>query len=155
MFWLRSRICHVAPPSSERYSALSGGTASMTAYTTLGFDGATVTATRPQGFFGRPLPLASSSCVHVAPPSVDLNRPLPLGASGPSPPERNVQPLRRKSHMPAYSALGFLESIEIIEQPVDAFAPDRKSTRLNSSHSQISYAVFCLKKKTKYIQFIQ
>src|SRR2546430_7034315 len=28
---------------------------------------------------------------------------------------------------------------------------DRKSTRLNSSHSQISYAVFCLKKKKKHI----
>src|SRR2546421_8912009 len=28
---------------------------------------------------------------------------------------------------------------------------DRKSTRLNSSHDQISYAVFCLKKKKKYI----
>src|SRR2546430_7745005 len=28
-------------------------------------------------------------------------------------------------------------------------AADRKSTRLNSSHSQISYAVFCLKKKIK------
>src|SRR5256886_3949095 len=28
-------------------------------------------------------------------------------------------------------------------------ATDRKSTRLNSSHSQISYAVFCLKKKQK------
>src|SRR6478736_9403100 len=28
-------------------------------------------------------------------------------------------------------------------------AEDRKSTRLNSSHSQISYAVFCLKKKTR------
>src|SRR5206468_4796237 len=27
------------------------------------------------------------------------------------------------------------------------FAQDRKSTRLNSSHDQISYAVFCLKKK--------
>src|SRR2546427_1856188 len=27
---------------------------------------------------------------------------------------------------------------------------DRKSTRLNSSHSQISYAVFCLKKKKMY-----
>src|SRR2546430_5795048 len=27
---------------------------------------------------------------------------------------------------------------------------DRKSTRLNSSHSQISYAVFCLKKKKNY-----
>src|SRR2546430_4324987 len=29
---------------------------------------------------------------------------------------------------------------------------DRKSTRLNSSHSQISYAVFCLKKKKKLNQ---
>src|SRR2546430_11274793 len=29
---------------------------------------------------------------------------------------------------------------------------DRKSTRLNSSHSQISYAVFCLKKKKKTIE---
>src|SRR5688572_32180463 len=28
---------------------------------------------------------------------------------------------------------------------------DRKSTRLNSSHSQISYAVFCLKKKNTFI----
>src|SRR2546427_4303532 len=32
------------------------------------------------------------------------------------------------------------------------FAGDRKSTRLNSSHSQISYAVFCLKKKKKKIK---
>src|SRR5688572_30999870 len=30
---------------------------------------------------------------------------------------------------------------------------DRKSTRLNSSHSQISYAVFCLKKKKFLIEF--
>src|SRR2546430_11288094 len=29
---------------------------------------------------------------------------------------------------------------------------DRKSTRLNSSHSQISYAVFCLKKKTEQLR---
>src|SRR2546427_4431945 len=29
------------------------------------------------------------------------------------------------------------------------FRADRKSTRLNSSHSQISYAVFCLKKKKR------
>src|SRR3712207_8916112 len=28
--------------------------------------------------------------------------------------------------------------------------PDRKSTRLNSSHANISYAVFCLKKKIRY-----
>src|SRR5205085_9958106 len=31
----------------------------------------------------------------------------------------------------------------------DRGGEDRKSTRLNSSHSQISYAVFCLKKKKK------
>src|SRR2546430_5322053 len=31
------------------------------------------------------------------------------------------------------------------------FFLDRKSTRLNSSHSQISYAVFCLKKKKKVV----
>src|SRR5690349_22935559 len=30
-----------------------------------------------------------------------------------------------------------------------AIRPDRKSTRLNSSHVEISYAVFCLKKKKK------
>src|SRR2546430_11814668 len=33
-------------------------------------------------------------------------------------------------------------------------ANDRKSTRLNSSHSQISYAVFCLKKKENCITVI-
>src|SRR5256885_12269869 len=32
-----------------------------------------------------------------------------------------------------------------------AAAADRKSTRLNSSHLVISYAVFCLKKKNKYL----
>src|SRR2546427_3360883 len=32
---------------------------------------------------------------------------------------------------------------------VSAVGQDRKSTRLNSSHSQISYAVFCLKKKNR------
>src|SRR3712207_8577334 len=32
-------------------------------------------------------------------------------------------------------------------------AADRKSTRLNSSHANISYAVFCLKKKKKYTYY--
>src|SRR6266478_2623719 len=37
-----------------------------------------------------------------------------------------------------------------LHEPLRSCALDRKSTRLNSSHSQISYAVFCLKKtKTK------
>src|SRR5688572_32081607 len=38
-----------------------------------------------------------------------------------------------------------LDAAEVARQHV----LDRKSTRLNSSHSQISYAVFCLKKKKK------
>src|SRR5256885_8431446 len=46
---------------------------------------------------------------------------------------------------------------EVVVLPVNApsmlFEPlDRKSTRLNSSHLVISYAVFCLKKKTKPCQ---
>src|SRR2546430_6591704 len=36
-----------------------------------------------------------------------------------------------------------------IKEFAKADQQDRKSTRLNSSHSQISYAVFCLKKKKK------
>src|SRR2546427_5686348 len=44
---------------------------------------------------------------------------------------------------------GFLgEPRAVVRQnPTLQIAGDRKSTRLNSSHSQISYAVFCLKKK--------
>src|SRR5205085_11666192 len=39
---------------------------------------------------------------------------------------------------------------ESVDHPLKYYAnKDRKSTRLNSSHSQISYAVFCLKKKKK------
>src|SRR2546430_11864177 len=40
-------------------------------------------------------------------------------------------------------AAGAVQCAETLEQ----IPRDRKSTRLNSSHSQISYAVFCLKKK--------
>src|SRR5712691_2365135 len=116
MYWPRSFFVHVRPPSLERYSPFFGGSASMKAYTTLGFDGADVTATRPHGLVGSPFALWASSDVHIAPPSVVLNKPLPLGASGLSPPERNVHALRRKCHMPAYSVLGFFESIESIEQ---------------------------------------
>src|SRR5712675_3270180 len=42
------------------------------------------------------------------------------------------------------SAVDHVQVIEFLETD-----PDRKSTRLNSSHGYISYAVFCLKKKNK------
>src|SRR5438874_10491959 len=37
----------------------------------------------------------------------------------------------------------------VLEFSIFSAIPDRKSTRLNSSHVEISYAVFCLKKKKK------
>src|SRR3712207_9484662 len=37
--------------------------------------------------------------------------------------------------------------VELLRHLAEARAQDRKSTRLNSSHANISYAVFCLKKK--------
>src|SRR5437763_10652078 len=49
-----------------------------------------------------------------------------------------VHPARDGAHRPALQ----------IRRPVDV-GQDRKSTRLNSSHRCISYAVFCLKKKKK------
>src|SRR5687768_11330263 len=44
-----------------------------------------------------------------------------------------------------------LARISALFRRMDALTADRKSTRLNSSHGYISYAVFCLKKKTKYV----
>src|SRR2546422_6371391 len=53
----------------------------------------------------------------------------------------------RREHCPL-----FVRRERAIRQTFDAeFPPDRKSTRLNSSHGYISYAVFCLKKKKKKI----
>src|SRR2546430_4730822 len=46
-------------------------------------------------------------------------------------------------------AMGSRDQITLADLPSLTARPDRKSTRLNSSHSQISYAVFCLKKKTE------
>src|SRR2546430_8833892 len=45
--------------------------------------------------------------------------------------------------------VALIEGLGALGHRVSVLAPrgDRKSTRLNSSHSQISYAVFCLKKK--------
>src|SRR2546430_9162977 len=48
----------------------------------------------------------------------------------------------------AHRRPGTARAAGVLEQP-GGRGQDRKSTRLNSSHSQISYAVFCLKKKKK------
>src|SRR5437867_11193870 len=50
------------------------------------------------------------------------------------------------------STTGYAEPLRVLIKDIETPAPDRvdrKSTRLNSSHRTISYAVFCLKKKKK------
>src|SRR5215813_15226029 len=59
---------------------------------------------------------------------------------------------RSRGHRRRSAALSFvrLHAIDALEmRPRDQRPRDRKSTRLNSSHVRISYAVFCLKKKKK------
>src|SRR2546430_13220196 len=76
-----------------------------------------------------------------------------LVASAPRTGARGPGPGARPS--PSFRADGGPDAAEVLfdvpdEQAAGQLrgAQDRKSTRLNSSHSQISYAVFCLKKKT-------
>src|SRR5438270_12902810 len=53
------------------------------------------------------------------------------------------------SGLPAAEHLARLRPQALAPGPREVEVEDRKSTRLNSSHSQISYAVFCLKKKKR------
>src|SRR2546430_13589517 len=58
---------------------------------------------------------------------------------------RGAPPRRDTATTPAYGWSSLTDTeVAVAEQVAQG---DRKSTRLNSSHSQISYAVFCLKKK--------
>src|SRR3712207_8668144 len=52
----------------------------------------------------------------------------------------------RSGRGPAASARGGQDGVRLLEEP---HRVDRKSTRLNSSHANISYAVFCLKNKKR------
>src|SRR3712207_6890642 len=63
-----------------------------------------------------------------------LRRQVAVGRGLPHPPERLVEP-------PRHALAPVVHEAEIV------LGLDRKSTRLNSSHANISYAVFCLKKK--------
>src|SRR6476661_1301919 len=125
MSWLRSRSTNVLPRSSDTNRAPRCD--SMTAYTRAGFEGAMTTADRPHGLAGNPLAVEASRSCHEWPPSSVTRSPLPLGTSGESPPERKVQPLRRKSHSAANRRSGFCGSMAIDEQPVDRLPPLRTS----------------------------
>src|SRR2546430_3458400 len=58
----------------------------------------------------------------------------------------DANPSVARSSVPAL-CLPFAPEANSTRARVELASGDRKSTRLNSSHSQISYAVFCLKKK--------
>src|SRR5437899_3877249 len=65
---------------------------------------------------------------------------------------RTLFTIHAKSNLGLKGNKGVLEDVDVIvygptENDIDIFKEDRKSTRLNSSHLGISYAVFCLKKK--------
>src|SRR3712207_8078528 len=72
-------------------------------------------------------------------------RPAGAGLAGVSPPRVDPGRARRGELRDLRVDLGQLPGAV----PAPDAAPDRKSTRLNSSHANISYAVFCLKKKKK------
>src|SRR6266481_6484328 len=55
----------------------------------------------------------------------------------------------KKSDLRGRGGAGFPTGLKWSFMPKQPDPADRKSTRLNSSHSSISYAVFCLKKKKK------
>src|SRR3712207_7432426 len=61
--------------------------------------------------------------------------------------EHRIEQLEERDRLARRMALG---EVVALEQLGDG-GVDRKSTRLNSSHANISYAVFCLKKKKKKI----
>src|SRR5206468_8915304 len=59
----------------------------------------------------------------------------------------NRHPHRLQLRVVSLVAVDVAEQAEVVSCP--QAIQDRKSTRLNSSHDQISYAVFCLKKKSR------
>src|SRR2546429_4336474 len=69
------------------------------------------------------------------------------------PPRSTLFPYTTLFRSPARLAHGAVRPVARVTQPewhgpgIDRPETDRKSTRLNSSHGYISYAVFCLKKK--------
>src|SRR3712207_7751654 len=78
------------------------------------------------------------------------------------PPRSTLFPTRRSSDLAhglqvrirRRESVGARERGEVLQRVAHAQTPrlvDRKSTRLNSSHANISYAVFCLKKKKQNI----
>src|SRR5690606_42089099 len=95
-------------------------------------------------------------CATLFPYTTLFRSPRVLGAVDPV--AEAHEPLAPVEHRPHVArgvpgALHLLQHVQhpggrsAVQRPAERPDPDRKSTRLNSSHVKISYAVFCLKKK--------
>src|SRR5688572_2652377 len=113
-----------------------------TAFTTLSQDpeGVTVTAKGPDG----EVELRGRWVIGADGAGSAVRKALGLSFDGMTWPERFVATNVRHD----FESGGYWQSTMVVDDRWGAvIVKDRKSTRLNSSHSQISYAVFCLKKK--------
>src|SRR5256886_6011373 len=84
--------------------------------------------------------------------TLSLHDALPIyhrGEDAPGAPREEIQ-IEAEEPLARSNARALLHvQLEALPPEFHAIDADRKSTRLNSSHSQISYAVFCLKKKKR------
>src|SRR5438874_10692782 len=69
-------------------------------------------------------------------------------------PYNDALPILHREGADAEHVMAAREQRRPVDRRCSRAAIDRKSTRLNSSHVEISYAVFCLKKKNKNIHTI-
>src|SRR5206468_12615763 len=107
--------------------------------------------------YSSPLPITSVSVspTHLPPLSSRLPPPPPRSTLFPYTTLFRSGSSSRTMHPPRLNSRGLNSIGAARPHPVSASGtlvasePDRKSTRLNSSHDQISYAVFCLKKKNR------
>src|SRR3712207_8571111 len=89
--------------------------------------------------------------------TLSLHDALPIFRPGPVVgQDREVQHVRVRQHDvgPAADLAALLaRRVAVVDRRAHLAPQDRKSTRLNSSHANISYAVFCLKKK-KSVRYV-
>src|SRR5699024_12537927 len=106
--------------------------------------------------FSRPLCTCSYTyyifCSFVFPFFFFCSRPLPSLHSFPTRRSSDLDYCARSFNNPRFTDI--IHSLALLQLPIYYIAIrihnlDRKSTRLNSSHVSISYAVFCLKKKNQ------
>src|SRR2546430_1104510 len=117
--------------------------------------------------------LRAICCSTVTRAAAFCSDPVEPTSASPGSTRKRVMPNSRSSRPPSWLEMASERMAEALEVPLPEVPPlravdsdvvcpkaskvmissvgkgDRKSTRLNSSHSQISYAVFCLKKKKK------